>query len=64
MTDDEIPTEERLQSAIDLYEHDISEWGADILLDELERMYSLREQVNDIIKGMKRLILEATEVPA
>ena len=61
MSDEEQTTEERLQGAIDLYEFDINEWTADILLDELERMYSIREQINRIILAMKSAILKEVE---
>ena len=55
MTDEveEKPTEERLQEAIDLYELDMENWDAPIYLDELERLYLIREQVKRIIIDMK-----------
>ena len=58
---EEEETEEKLQTAIDLYEFDMIEWTADILLDELERMYSIREQINRIILAMKSAILKEVE---
>ena len=58
---EEEETEEKLQTAIDLYEFDMIEWTADILLDELERMYSIREQINRIILAMKSAILKEIE---
>jgi len=61
MSEDGKTTEEKLQEAIELYEFDMENWEADILLDELERMYSMREQINRIIKTMKKIILEAVQ---
>ena len=50
---EEKPTEARLQAAIDLYELEMEEWDAHIVLDELERLYLIREQVKRIIIDMK-----------
>ena len=56
--DDERPTEDRLESAIQLYEMDSKNWDCEILLDELERLYRLRETVNRLIRQFKATILE------
>jgi len=49
----DIPTEEKLDSAIELYEHDSTEWDCTILLDELERLYKWRETINRLILKFK-----------
>ena len=51
-------TEDKLQEAIELYEFDSSEWDFEILLDELERLYNLRETINQLIFTFKRRIVE------
>jgi hypothetical protein len=49
----DISTEEKLDSAIELYELDSSEWDCTILLDELERLYKWRETINRLILKFK-----------
>jgi len=55
---DEVSTEEKLRHAIELYEYDSVEWGPDILLDELEFLYSHRETINKLIVRFKADILK------
>jgi hypothetical protein len=55
---DELTTEEQLRKAIELYEHDSVEWSPDILLNELEFLYSHREKINELITRFKADILE------
>ena len=60
----DISTEEKLDSAIDLYEHDSTEWDCVIFLDELERLYKWRETINRLILKFKdniRIALEGGE---
>ena len=59
MTEDEMSTEDKLETAFDLYESDCEDWDSSIFLDELERMYAYRERINKIILRMKTHILEA-----
>ena len=49
----DISTEEKLDSAIELYEFDSTEWDCAILLDELERLYKWRETINRLILKFK-----------
>ena len=53
MTEDDLSTEEQLRKAIELYEHDSLEWDAEIMLDELEFLYSHREAINKLIARLK-----------
>jgi len=53
---EELSTEEKLQQAFELYEYDCEQWDSEILLDELERMYSLRDRIIEIILMMKTRI--------
>ena len=59
MTEDEMSTEDKLETAFDLYELDCENWDSSIFLDELERMYAYRERINKIILRMKTHILGA-----
>ena len=56
MSEDETSTEERLDAAIELYEHDSLDWDCEILLDELERLYKWRESINRLILKFKENI--------
>ena len=53
MNDKDIPTEEKVDSAIELYTHDSRDWDCEILLDELEHLYKWREMINKIILRFK-----------
>ena len=61
MSDEEETTDKQLQNALDLYENDMQEWDAEILLDELEHVYKFREQINRIILTMKADIQKVLE---
>ena len=57
MTKDD-STEAQLRKAIDLYEYDSQEWDCEILLDELEFLYSYREIINNLISRFKAKIIQ------
>ena len=53
MNNEDISTEEKLDSAIELYNLDSKDWDCEILLDELEHLYKWRETINRIILRFK-----------
>ena len=57
-TDEETPTEEKLENAFCLYELDCEHWDSEIYLGELERLYSFRERLNKLILMMQNRILD------
>ena len=57
MSEDE-STEDSLRKAIELYEHESQEWDCEILLTELEFLYSHREAINKLITRFKADILK------
>ena len=50
---EDLSTEEKLDTAIELYEFDSKDWDCTILLDELERLYKWRETINRLILKFK-----------
>ena len=50
---EDVSTEEKLDTAIELYEFDSKDWDCGILLDELERLYRWRETINRLILKFK-----------
>lgn len=57
MSEEEKPTEELLQDAIDLYDFESESWDSEIKLQELERLYQIRDQINDLIIRFKSNII-------
>lgn len=57
----DISTEEKLDAAIELYEHDSTDWDCEILIDELERLYKWRETINRLILKFKDDIKKGLE---
>ena len=61
MVIDEETTEDKLKQALEIYAHAMIEWTPEILLDELEFLYSTREKINSIIHYMKIEILKVLD---
>ena len=59
MNNEDIPTEKKVDSAIELYTHDSRNWDCEILLDELEHLYNWRETINKTILRFKQDIKKA-----